>query len=220
VSNEVTREDIENEARALNKLRSRNRQVNILKVFRHYWMESSQGQVYMIDMELGEGTLLDYIQKQYSGATVTKSSKMQFHVKDIWDIMQQISAGLAEIHKRGIIHRDLKPANSIARSILLVICAVIRTRPDDPTGNRIWKVADFGITTAGTSKNLIATNNQRGTLHYLAPEIILCEPGVPSYTNKVDIWSLGAILYELCTGRKAFAQVINKSYEGTSFLIM
>jgi len=74
----------------------------------------------------------------------------------------------------------------------------------------IWKVADFGITTAGTSKSLIATDNKRGTVHYLAPEIILAQPGVPSYTNKVDIWSLGAILYELWTGKRAFPMVFTK----------
>jgi serine/threonine protein kinase len=187
--------------------------VNILTVFRHNWMQSSQGDIYMIDMELGQGTLLDYIQSTNAQLAVTPPNP-----EEIWCIVQQISAGLAEIHKRGIIHRDLKPANSITRPILLVICAVIRGYSDSCP--MIWKVGDFGITTVGTSKNLIATNNQRGTLHYLAPEIILCEPGVPSYTNKVDIWSLGAILYELCTGRKAFAQVINKSYGGTGFLIM
>src|SRR5271170_759712 len=131
--------------------------------------------------------------------------------------MQQISAGLGEIHKRGIIHRDLKPANSTTRSILLVIYAVIQGS-DFGVYMHTWKVADFGITTAGTSKRLIATNNQRGTLHYLAPEIILCEPGVPSYNNKVDIWSLGAILYELCTGKKAFAQVNTGLIEVENFL--
>jgi len=83
--------------------------------------------------------------------------------------------------------------------------AVIATRKG-PFGI-IWKVADFGITTPGTSKNLIATNEKRGTLHYLAPELIAAQPGVPSYTNKVDIWSLGAILYELFTRRRAFAEV-------------
>ena len=216
MSSDVTREDIENEASALKKLRSRSRMINILTVFRHYWMESTQGDVYMIDMELGQGTLLDYIQQTYAQLNITP-----IHPRTIWNIVQQISAGLAEIHKRGIIHRDLKPANSIFRSILLVICAVIEGYGSARANKiRIWKVADFGITTAGTSKNLIATNNQRGTLHYLAPEIILCEPGIPSYTNKVDIWSLGAILYELRTGRKAFAQVTNKNHGGRGFLIM
>jgi len=79
-----------------------------------------------------------------------------------------------------------------------------------PVYGPLWKVADFGITTAGTSKNLIATTQQRGTLYYLAPEILLSQPGVPSYTNKVDVWSLGAILYELSTGKTAFGMVLRR----------
>ena len=78
-------------------------------------METPQGDVYMIDMELGKGTLLDFIQKAYSNGVNSLDANT------IWNIMQQISAGLAEIHKRGIIHRDLKPANSTTRSILLVM---------------------------------------------------------------------------------------------------
>jgi len=80
---------------------------NILTVFRHRWMETTQGEVYMIDMELGDGTLLDYIQEVYSGSDKSPPGPIF-----IWNVMQQISAGLGEIHKRGIIHRDLKPANS------------------------------------------------------------------------------------------------------------
>ena len=67
-----------------------------------------------------------------------------------------------------------------------------------------WKVADFGISTAGTSKRLIATKDARGTPHYCAPEILLSEADIPSYTNKADIWSVGLLLYELCMKKKAF----------------
>ena len=67
-----------------------------------------------------------------------------------------------------------------------------------------WMLADFGISTTGTAKRLIATNDARGTAQYRAPEIIFSEPSVPSYTNKVDIWASGLILYELLTGKKAF----------------
>lgn len=59
----------------------------------------------------------------------------------------------------------------------------------------------------GHSKTLIATRNGRGTASYCAPEIFGSEPSVPSYTNKVDIWALGTILYELCTGKTAFDTV-------------
>jgi serine/threonine protein kinase len=67
-----------------------------------------------------------------------------------------------------------------------------------------WKLADFGISTAGTAKRLIATKDARGTERYRAPEILFSEPSVPSYTNKVDIWGLGLILYQLFTGENAF----------------
>jgi len=65
-------------------------------------------------------------------------------------------------------------------------------------------LADFGISAAGTAKRLIATNDARGTARYRAPEILFSEPSIPSYSNKVDIWALGLILYELLTGAKAF----------------
>jgi serine/threonine protein kinase len=74
-------------------------------------MNSTQGEVYMIDMELGKGTLLDFIQTYFGRNTPPRPDI-------IWNIMQQISAGVADIHKRGIIHRDLKPANSFTRSML------------------------------------------------------------------------------------------------------
>jgi serine/threonine protein kinase len=67
-----------------------------------------------------------------------------------------------------------------------------------------WKIADFGISTAGTSKKLIATKERRGTACYSAPEILLAEGSIPSYSNKVDIWGFGTILYELWMGKRPF----------------
>ena len=67
-----------------------------------------------------------------------------------------------------------------------------------------WMLADFGISTTGTARRLIATKDARGTARYRAPEILFSESSVPSYTNKVDIWALDLILYELLTGKKAF----------------
>jgi serine/threonine protein kinase len=67
----------------------------------------ARGEVYMIDMELGTETLLDRI--RHSG----KSAVNGIFPWEVWYIIQQIAAGVAEIHKHGIIHRDLKPANSI-----------------------------------------------------------------------------------------------------------
>lgn len=67
-----------------------------------------------------------------------------------------------------------------------------------------WKVTDFGISTVGTARRLIATEGRRGSPLYLAPEILNSQSDIPSYTNKVDIWGLGMIMFELVTGRRAF----------------
>jgi serine/threonine protein kinase len=66
-----------------------------------------------------------------------------------------------------------------------------------------WKIADFGLTTEGTSKHPIIGVNATGTPSYRAPELIRGVDYV--YTNKVDLWALGCIFYELLFGRKAFA---------------
>lgn len=67
----------------------------------------------------------------------------------------------------------------------------------------VWKLADFGLTSeaAGT----IQTSKSRGTEGYRAPELLLSHPGKKAaYNNKVDIWSVGCILFELAVCQKAF----------------
>jgi serine/threonine protein kinase len=66
-------------------------------------------------------------------------------------------------------------------------------------------VVDFGLTSEGTANRAQTTVNARGTPGYVAPELLATKA---IYTNNVDIWSIGCILYELCEGRKAF------SYDG------
>ena len=64
-----------------------------------------------------------------------------------------------------------------------------------------WKIADFGLTTEGTSNHAHNTRFARGTASYRAPELVR----YGTYNNKVDIWALGCILYEILTLKKAFA---------------
>lgn len=64
-----------------------------------------------------------------------------------------------------------------------------------------WKIADFGLTSEGTSKGFITTAFSRGNTGYRAPEL-LSEEG--QHNNKSDIWSLGCMLCELATGKKPF----------------
>ena len=65
-----------------------------------------------------------------------------------------------------------------------------------------WKVTDFGFTMQGSSQRPRTTVYARGTSSYRAPELI-CGSSL-KYTNKIDIWAVGCILYELVFRRKAF----------------
>jgi hypothetical protein len=69
-----------------------------------------------------------------------------------------------------------------------------------------WKIADFGLTSDGVTSRLRTTILGRGTLGYRAPELLREELG---YSKKTDIWSLGCIIYELCTRKPAFSNDFN-----------
>jgi serine/threonine-protein kinase len=94
------------------------------------------------------------------------------------ELARQLCAGLAASHERGVIHRDLKPAN-------LMI-----------DGEGRLRITDFGIAALTASAGPAA-----GTPGYMAPELLA---GTPA-TVRSDIYALGLVLYELFTGRKAFA---------------
>ena len=94
----------------------------------------------------------------------------------------QICLALEYIHRRKILHRDLKSQN-----IFL-------------TKNNTIKLGDFGISTVLTSMVDFALSVQ-GTPYYMSPEICQSKP----YTYTSDVWSLGCILYELCTLQHAFS---------------
>ncbi|XP_026328762.1 serine/threonine-protein kinase Nek8-like isoform X2 [Hyposmocoma kahamanoa] len=128
----------------------------------------------MISMEYATGGNL----AEYMYQRYPKLVKQQ----EILFFLCQILLGVDYIHKKNIIHRDLK-----AENILL-------------TGKHgiIVKLGDFGISKMLASAK--KTSTVIGTPYYLAPE--LCE-GKP-YDTKSDIWSLGCLLYEMCTHRRAF----------------
>lgn len=65
----------------------------------------------------------------------------------------------------------------------------------------MWKIADFGFVAEGASNTAQPTRDARGTQCYRAPELVQKSP---RFNNKVDIWALGCILYELLFSKKAF----------------
>ena len=116
--------------------------------------------------------------------------------------MQQIATGLSVLHDPSLrlIHCDIKPSNGTipaSSSHLLITLVVVKALNQEPA---VWKLIDFGCASEGTFKSLVPATGTKGTRLYLSPEMSRGD----SFTNKVDVWGLGCILYELCTGSKAF----------------
>lgn len=106
-------------------------------------------------------------------------------------LMQDICAGVGAGHRRGIIHRDLKPDNVMVLPL------------SDDRGREIVKVVDFGIARLrdliGVS-TLTETGNVLGTAHYISPEQCRGE----ELDSRSDVYSLGAMFYEMVAGRPPF----------------
>ena len=94
----------------------------------------------------------------------------------------QLCMSLEYIHKRKILHRDLKSQN------------IFLTR------NNTLKLGDFGISKVLENTNDLAFS-VLGTPYYMSPEV--CQRKPYNYTS--DVWSLGCILYEMCTLQHAFS---------------
>jgi eukaryotic-like serine/threonine-protein kinase len=112
-------------------------------------------------------------------------------VQDAVDYLLQACAALAEAHRSGIIHRDLKPAN------------LFLTRRSD--GSPLIKILDFGISKiaplTATRGRGMETTSIMGSPGYMAPEQMKSTKDVDA---RADVWALGAVLYELVTGKPAF----------------
>src|SRR5437016_3900964 len=68
----------------------------------------------------------------------------------------------------------------------------------------VWKISDFGLTSEGSTTAASTTVDCSGTPGYRAPELVVDGKEEKEFTNRVDIWALGCILYELAIGKKAF----------------
>ena len=101
--------------------------------------------------------------------------------KQIWRFFIEMCLGIQYLHANRILHRDIKTINMFLAK------------------NDTIKIGDLGVARElNQSANMAHT--VVGTPYYLSPE--LCEE--KPYNNKSDIWSLGCVLYELCTLRHPF----------------
>src|SRR5436305_9739476 len=115
------------------------------------------------------------------------------------DYASQLARGLAAAHERGIIHRDLKPENVFltrdGHVKILDFGLVKLMAPRIPGGNAS---ADEHAPTLPTTPT--EPGRLLGTVGYMAPEQVRGNPG----DHRSDIFSFGAILYEMLSGRQAF----------------
>jgi TolB-like protein len=144
--------------------------------------------------EAGEHEGQPYIAMQYvEGETLAdRLRRGRLTENEAVDIARQAATGLAEAHRLGVLHRDIKPAN-----IMLGVRGHV-------------KVMDFGLAVRETgrasdessTKTLdTATGAITGTLRYMSPEQLRGEP----LDARSDIFSFGAVMYEMFAGRRAFA---------------
>jgi serine/threonine-protein kinase len=167
-----------NEARAVNIVSH----PSLVNVYEYGQLED--GTPYFV-MEYLEGETLHARLRSLGGKGMDPVEAMQ--------VVRQIASGLAAAHEKGIIHRDLKPAN-----IMLV------PDPETPSGERV-KILDFGIAkileTDTDEQRLTNTDSLLGTPTYMSPE--QCRSAREA-TDRSDVYSLGAIAYELLTGTQPF----------------
>jgi serine/threonine protein kinase len=112
-------------------------------------------------------------------------------LEEALEITTQVAKGLQEAHDNGIIHRDIKPANIMI------------------TEKGQAKITDFGLAKLSWGVDLTKTATIMGTVAYMSPEQAKGE----KIDQRTDIWSLGAVLYEMLSGEPPF-----KSYHDQAVL--
>ena len=133
--------------------------------------------------DVGEDNGQPYIAMEYvEGTDLDRVIQEKKPLPIEWkiDVLRQICEGLAHAHRSGIVHRDVKPAN-------------VRVNADGEV-----KIVDFGIALIASSMSRVG--HLVGTPHYMSPEQVEGR----TVDARADIFSVGAIAYELLTYRKPF----------------
>lgn len=108
-------------------------------------------------------------------------------------LIERVARALHAAHEAGVVHRDVKPANILMR----------------PDGRPV--VIDFGLAWLQTSEEALTRSGTLGTVAYCAPEAL--RDGVTAPDPRLDIWSLGAVLFEGLMLRRPFAPEPGASLE-------
>ncbi|MEO7095169.1 MAG: protein kinase, partial [Polyangiales bacterium] len=144
--------------------------------------------VEVLDLGQGDDGVLFLVMELLEGETLSSllARKGRLGTDEAMSIVIPLARGLAAAHAHGILHRDLKPANIYLHKT--------------PTGGMQPKILDFGISKILGSE-LTQSGVVLGTPSYMSPEQAR---GVPDLDPRMDVWSLGVILYECLGGRLPF----------------
>lgn len=156
------------------------RHANVVTIYDFGEGQDEEIPAYIV-MELVEGESLRRLLNREGALTVRRAL----------DLMCGICAGVGAAHRREIIHRDLKPDNVIVLPI------------DEDREHETPKVVDFGIAKLrdmASVNHLTQTGTLIGTPYYMSPEQCMGE----ALDARSDVYSLGAMLYEMLTGAPPF----------------
>ncbi|HWB12352.1 MAG TPA: serine/threonine-protein kinase [Pirellulales bacterium] len=134
----------------------------------------------------GEGGLPYMVMQLVSGESLEQRLQRQplLPIREVVRIGMQAAHGLEAAHSQGLIHRDIKPGN------------ILLEAPHDRV-----KLTDFGLARAMHDVKLTQSGFVSGTPLYMAPEQVMGQEA----DQRSDLFSLGAVLYEMCAGRPPFA---------------
>jgi serine/threonine-protein kinase len=145
--------------------------------------------------DFGHDNGIDYLVTEYvPGLTLeARLAGRPLAESDVLQLGKQLASGLEAAHREGVIHRDLKPSN-------------VKVTPE----GRL-KILDFGLayllkteTETAATAPLTDTYSDAGTLPYMAPEQIKGQKP----DARADVWSAGAVLYEMSTGKRPFGELV------------
>lgn len=152
-------------------------------------------------LDAAQGSILPYIVMEYArGGDLHKrlSPGVPYPLGATLHIFAQLCSAVAYAHEHGIIHRDLKPLNVLFRVL--------------PTGDEQVVLSDFGLAVEMNATHL--TFARGGTLLYMAPEQLRGQVQPAS-----DIFALGVILYQLCTGHLPFRRSLHDLHSNAPALV-